>query len=600
MALMVPSLVIGQNVREESAFGHSTSSIRKAAREQDFPWPQFSKGGTGTAVYFTFDLGDADITVVTESKIKQHLLLDKLKGLAFVLNQPKADFIRVPFTTSTYVDLELNDYLIKPEKQHTKFTHQVGKAISYLKKAGLPEPIVVAIDCRSSDKVTVSGADIGKRRFEEVEFYRAEEVPASMEASFSVRLSWLSYVFAILLPAFLISILFIPFKLIKTLAKEKPDLEALAKQQEEQPKKSLEEVQAEYAKAEPIWKGAKDWKSILGFVALFAFIAVNKMKWFEKALSGVEDIYPDGFFEWFTKGMFILLPVVCVAMFIVTRRRIKEVSHLKLPNPFANMWPMGVAMGVMFTLLTLMMVWPGFFQMSPIIRRSIVWGALAFGFGGTAYLSIRDSKKNRTRLKSGDKWYDRTMEMANQAGIRVLAITVVESEAVNAYATPWNTVGLTRPLLEKLEDDEISAVIAHELGHHKMAHAKALFAASIGLVFLWIFGLDKLREALRSWNAPDWIMGIVVSPLPMFLFILLLQPLSLGWARRRNEFRADAFAAKLVSDPEIMVSALMKMAYENQSPTNLKPMDEFLGTHPSISKRIAALREGKGPIPGPN
>jgi Zn-dependent protease with chaperone function len=92
-----------------------------------------------------------------------------------------------------------------------------------------------------------------------------------------------------------------------------------------------------------------------------------------------------------------------------------------------------------------------------------------------------------------------------------------------------------------------------------------------------------------------------VGPLPMFLFILLIQPVALGFVRRRNEFRADQFAADLVGDSEVMVSALMKMAYENQGPTDLKRMDEFLASHPSISKRVAALRSfGQGTVSQPN
>jgi Zn-dependent protease with chaperone function len=592
-----PLLVAAQDVRTQSAFGSGTAAIRRKAEKQGFPWPYFSKGGKGTAVIFSFDFGDADVTILTEKTVKEDDLLRIAKDLSMSIGKPTADFIKSPSRGASYIDIELNDYLVKPARLQSEFDHQVGEVVSRLRTSALPQPVVVAVECDSADTVIPSALVGAGRKWKDVEYFRAEDIPSNYIVSFAVKQSWLVYPIAAALPLLFLGV---PIGFIIRLRKEfksSPESKESGSEVAQDLKKPLEEVQEEYMKS-------KSGLLILPLMLpLLVLPIVFARPSFMKLIDGSFDLLPNGLTAVIAGSMPILILCAVVLQFILARRQRSSGPAKEPANPATALMPLLFVLVFLMLLMLAAMFWPGFFfgSLSPTLRRWIVFGIMSVAFGATILSFVRQASKSRTRLQPGDVWHDRTMEMARKAGVRIWMVSIVDSDVVNAYATPWNTVGLTRPLLSKLDKREVEAVIAHELGHHKYAHAKAMFALSLAIVALYIFGLQTFRDTLKAANAPEWAQLITVGPLPMFLFILLIQPVALGFVRRRNEFRADQFAADLVGDSEVMVSALMKMAYENQGPTDLKRMDEFLASHPSISKRVAALRSfGQGTVSQPN
>ncbi|MBW0001566.1 MAG: M48 family metallopeptidase [Verrucomicrobia bacterium] len=172
------------------------------------------------------------------------------------------------------------------------------------------------------------------------------------------------------------------------------------------------------------------------------------------------------------------------------------------------------------------------------------------------------------------------------------------SAKANAFFTGFGSnkrIALFDTLIANHTIPELSAVLAHEIGHAKRGHVwKHLVAAQISLFcFFWFASWFLTQPALFAAfgvSRPSYYVGLV-------LFTIFLQPLSilLGIAScyfsRRHEFEADRFAAQAIGDAEPLVSALKKLSKDNLA--NLTPHPLLVGlefSHPPVLARIAALR----------
>jgi STE24 endopeptidase len=149
-------------------------------------------------------------------------------------------------------------------------------------------------------------------------------------------------------------------------------------------------------------------------------------------------------------------------------------------------------------------------------------------------------------------------------------------------------------LIERLQAQEIEAVLAHELGHFKLHHVRSRLILSLGM---GLGGL-ALLGALAAW--PDFYSSLGVNRvsahtalllftivLPAFTFFLT--PLGAWWSRK-HEFEADAFAAQFANAREL-ADALVKLYRDNA--TTLTPdslHSAFYDSHPPALIRIARLQ----------
>ncbi len=167
----------------------------------------------------------------------------------------------------------------------------------------------------------------------------------------------------------------------------------------------------------------------------------------------------------------------------------------------------------------------------------------------------------------------------------------------NAYFTGFGAskrVVFFDTLLDRLDADEIEAVLAHELGHFKHHHVikriALLFTLSFaGLALLgWLIGQEWFYAGLGV-TTPSNHMALllfllVVSP----TFTFLLRPLLSSYARK-NEFEADAYAAAHASANHLVI-ALVKLYRDNASTLTPDPLHSaFYDSHPPASIRIAHL-----------
>ncbi len=166
----------------------------------------------------------------------------------------------------------------------------------------------------------------------------------------------------------------------------------------------------------------------------------------------------------------------------------------------------------------------------------------------------------------------------------------------NAYFTGFGSskrVVFFDTLLERLNVDEIEAVLAHELGHFKHHHV-------IKRIVL-LFSMSFLGLALLGWliNQPWFYAGLGVTQISHYMalilfllvspiFLFLLRPMMASYSRK-NEFEADDYAANHASAKDL-VKALVKLYRDNASTLTPDPLHSaFYDSHPPASIRISKL-----------
>lgn len=205
----------------------------------------------------------------------------------------------------------------------------------------------------------------------------------------------------------------------------------------------------------------------------------------------------------------------------------------------------------------------------------------------------------QTPLEEGNL-RNRINDFARQTGFKLDNIYVIDgskrSTKANAYFTgfgPQKRIVLYDTLIKDLTEEEIVAVLAHEVGHYKKRHTFQFMLASVlqtGII-LWLFSLFVNRPALSMALGGDqayFQLGLVA-------FTILYTPVSmvLGlfmniWSRK-NEYEADEFAA-MNYDGKFLISGLKKISVKALSNLTPHPLYEWVYySHPSLLKRIKAI-----------
>ncbi|HMC32694.1 MAG TPA: M48 family metallopeptidase [Candidatus Angelobacter sp.] len=195
----------------------------------------------------------------------------------------------------------------------------------------------------------------------------------------------------------------------------------------------------------------------------------------------------------------------------------------------------------------------------------------------------------------------RLMRLGERAGTRVRGVyewkLSEKSKKANAALTGLgNTrrIILADTLLQNYSNDEIEAVLAHELGHHVHGHMIKMIAvqALVTLAGFWaanevlryaIFDQKMFQHLSDFANLP--LLALVASGLS-----LLLMP-ALNAYSRFTERQADLYCWKSVTDITPYITAMEKLARQNLSESHPSRLVELLfHSHPPISKRIAAAQ----------
>ncbi len=202
-------------------------------------------------------------------------------------------------------------------------------------------------------------------------------------------------------------------------------------------------------------------------------------------------------------------------------------------------------------------------------------------------------------LKEGDT-LNRITSLLQRCGFNSDGIFVIDgskrSSHGNAYFSGFGKskrIVFYDTLLESLSDDELEAVLAHELGHFKRKHIVKGMAISfattlVGLgILAWLMKADWFYSALGV-STPSTYMALLLFTLIMPVFTFLLSPL-MSLLSRKNEFEADDYAAEQ-SEARYLIQALVNLYKENANTLTPDPLySAFYDSHPPAPVRIAHL-----------
>jgi STE24 endopeptidase len=194
------------------------------------------------------------------------------------------------------------------------------------------------------------------------------------------------------------------------------------------------------------------------------------------------------------------------------------------------------------------------------------------------------------------------METAQKASFPLQGVFKIDgskrSSKSNAFFTGFGKnkrIALFDTLIENHTNDELVNVLAHEIGHYKLKHiikgmAVSIIQTGVMLALLQFFlqaeGLfDAFFMEEMSVYAGLLFFGMLYAPIEMILSVFMQMQ------SRRHEYEADAFAADVTGQPEVMISALKKLSADNLSNLTPDPFYAFINySHPPVLKRIHALQ----------
>ena len=269
--------------------------------------------------------------------------------------------------------------------------------------------------------------------------------------------------------------------------------------------------------------------------------------------------------------------------------------------------------GILLTLLTVLLVFAG-------ASLGGQGGALfAFGFAlllnvGAYWMSdkivLRMYRAQQVSEAEQPDLYNTVADLAQRAQLPMPRVYVIPNEGLNAFATGRNpshaAVAVTQGLLRHLDRAELQGVLAHELSH--VRHRDIL----IGTIAATLAGAVGLLASLARWGAilgtgrdsdgPGNILSVFVVSIVAAMAATFVQ---LAVSRSR-EFEADAGAARLLGNPDPLISALRKLEagaeripmQANQatahmfivSPLRGGGITRLFSTHPPIEERTDRLQ----------
>lgn len=250
---------------------------------------------------------------------------------------------------------------------------------------------------------------------------------------------------------------------------------------------------------------------------------------------------------------------------------------------------------------------------------SLLVFAAVFGMGGS-FFSLMISKWSARKMTGAqvieqprdatERWLvDTVRRQAEAAGIGMPEVAIYDSPDLNAFATGANRnnalVAVSTGLLRNMRQDEVEAVLAHEVSH--VANGDMITLALIqGVVNTFVIFLsrvighlvDRVVFKVEQGHGPAfWITAIVAE-----LVLGVLASIIVMWFSRQREFRADAGGARLTS-PRAMAAALERLKQGVDQPHLPDQLAAFgisgkvgggfarlFMSHPPIDERIAALR----------
>lgn len=260
-----------------------------------------------------------------------------------------------------------------------------------------------------------------------------------------------------------------------------------------------------------------------------------------------------------------------------------------------------------------------FVQIAPYVLGGVlVWFLIAY-FANTSIINSATGSIPLSRQEN-KRVYNLVENLCMSQGMKMPRVNVINDNSLNAFASGINertyTVTLSRGIINKLDDQELEAVIAHELSHIRNHDVRLLI---ISIVFVGIFAMVA-QIAMRTAYYSSFsgrkndkngvalliVLVLLVAAIGYFFSILMRFAIS-----RKREYLADAGSAEMTKNPLALASALRKISADpdieavkrddvaqlfiqhpgKQAESALSGMSGLFATHPPIEKRIQILEQ---------
>ncbi|MCC5999417.1 MAG: zinc metalloprotease HtpX [Pararhodobacter sp.] len=242
-----------------------------------------------------------------------------------------------------------------------------------------------------------------------------------------------------------------------------------------------------------------------------------------------------------------------------------------------------------------------------LIALAVAIGMNAYAWWNSDQMVLRMYNARPVDAHTAPELQEMVVRLADNAGMPVPKIYIIEEDQPNAFATGRNpdnaAVAATTGLLRRLSPEEVAAVMAHELAHIRnydtlIMTITATFAGAISMLanFALIFGRG------RNANPIALIAMMILAPLAAALVQMAIS--------RSREYQADRVGAEICGNPLWLASALQRIqdgaaridndrAEQNPAtahmfiinPLHVHKRDKLFSTHPSTHNRIAALQK---------
>ena len=255
-----------------------------------------------------------------------------------------------------------------------------------------------------------------------------------------------------------------------------------------------------------------------------------------------------------------------------------------------------------------------------VIGGVLIWFLIAY-FANTSIINSAVGSVPLAR-KDNKRVYNLVENLCISQGMKMPKLCVIDDDSLNAFASGINertyTVTLTTGIIRKLNDEELEAVIAHELSHIRNHDVRLLI---ISIVFVGIFSMvaqmcmqwiyyaswaPRRRDEKGNGVIIMMLLALVVAAIGYFFAMLMRFAIS-----RKREYLADAGSAEMTHNPLALASALRKISGDptvesvhradiaqlfiaqpgEQAMGFLDKLNGLFATHPPIQKRIEVLEQ---------
>jgi heat shock protein HtpX len=246
------------------------------------------------------------------------------------------------------------------------------------------------------------------------------------------------------------------------------------------------------------------------------------------------------------------------------------------------------------------------------ITVAVVWFVIAYFFNQTI-IDFATGSRPLTREEE-PRAYNLLENLCISRGMTMPTLRIIETDEMNAFASGLHegkfSVTVTRGILQAMDDQELEAVLGHELSHIINRDVRTMVIASIfaGIITLMcqiiyrsiMWGSFGGLRGRRGNAGVFFLVAMVVGAIGYVLAIVIRMAIS-----RTREYVADAGSVQLTKNPDAMISALRKISGHAHldAPASMRAMfleddDEgimgLFATHPPVAKRIAALSQYAG------